>query len=233
MSTDAAAMSVPAGPHRATAAAPPGGVGLRGRIGVLLRGGAALVCGLGRRCRREPDLLHRVDLLHAGGVHPVEPERPEGTPRPDEPRRSGRLVGGRHPVRRHAPLQHLDRCRARRGDRPTRCRRHRLAARRVGVPRVPRVEHARRGRDQGSRPALGRRRAHLARHLAEPRGVGRVRRLGGRRLRHAGHRRLRERVLGEPRHRARCGLLLRRGAAVATPDHPTGTPTVPDAAAAG
>ena len=146
-----------------------------------------------------------------GGLHPVEPERPNGTTRPDEPRRSRRLVGGRHPVRRHAPLQHLDRCRARRGDRPTRCRGHRLATRRVGVPRVPRVELSRGGRDQGSRSALGRARAHLARHVAEPRGVGRVRRLGGRRLRHARDRRLRERALGEPRHGARCGLLLHRG----------------------
>ena len=58
---------------------------------------------------------------------------------------------------------------------------------------------------------------HLARHLAEHARVDRLRRVGGRGVRGAADRRLRERVLGEPRHDPRCHVLLHGCRAVSSP----------------
>ena len=72
----------------ATAATAPGGVGLRDRLGVLLRRCGALLCGWAGAVGAGRHVLRRVDLLHHGGVHPAEPEWASPTARRHEPRRS-------------------------------------------------------------------------------------------------------------------------------------------------
>ena len=193
---------------------------LRRRLRVLRPGRVPALCHESRGGRRQPHLLHRVDLLHHGGVpavsrgrllepHLDRPAPPPATRTPPPAASPDRLVGFAHPADRHAVVQphYLQLV----GGGPRRCVHSPpgMAARRVGLGVLPRIELAGVG---GGVPRLLRLAPPptvVVDHVAQP---GRLRGLRGvgRGLLREAQRRAGQPGVDEPRHLRRRRVLPRR-----------------------